>query len=84
MFMPPKRTIFSLRDSATAQATRDQESSSARTALSCQWPTTIFRSSRSRARMNPYSRSPWADWFRFMNPMSISDQGSSRLNWVCR
>ena len=34
--------------------------------------------------MNPYSRSPWADWFKFMNPMSICDQGSSRLNCVCR
>ncbi len=34
--------------------------------------------------MNPYSRSPWADWFRFMKSMSISDQGSSRLNCVCR
>jgi alpha-N-arabinofuranosidase len=26
----------------------------------------------------------WADWFRFMKSMSISDQGMSRLNWVCR
>ena len=34
--------------------------------------------------MNPNSRSPWADWFRFMKSMSISDQGSSRLNCVCR
>ena len=34
--------------------------------------------------MNPNSRSPWADWFRFMKSMSISDQGRSRLNCVCR
>ncbi len=34
--------------------------------------------------MNPNSRSPCADWFRFMKSMSISPQGRSRLNWVCR
>ena len=34
--------------------------------------------------MNPNSRSPWADWFRFMKSMSIWAQGSSRLNWVWR
>ena len=39
---------------------------------------------RSREQMNPNSRSPWADWLRFMKSMSIDDQGMSRLNWVCR
>ena len=34
--------------------------------------------------MNPNSRSPWAAWLRFMKSMSISAQGRSRLNWVCR
>jgi hypothetical protein len=34
--------------------------------------------------MNPNSRSPWADWFRFMKSMSISAHGRSRLNCVCR
>ena len=34
--------------------------------------------------MKPNSRSPWADWFRFMKSMSISAQGRSRLNCVCR
>ena len=47
--MPPKRTIFRLRDSATAHATRDQPASSAMTSLSCQCPTTILCSSRRRA-----------------------------------
>ena len=37
-----------------------------------------------RVPMNPYSRSPWADWFRFMKSMSMLSQGMSRLNWVCR
>ena len=53
MFMPPKRTIFSLRDSATAHATRDQPSRSAMTSLSCQCPTTILWSSRRRASDEP-------------------------------
>ena len=34
--------------------------------------------------MKPNSRSPCADWFRFMKSMSISPQGRSRLNCVCR
>jgi hypothetical protein len=84
MFMPAKRTMFRRRDSATAQATRHQLSSWATTSLSCQCPTTILWGIRSRARMNPYSRSPWADWFRFMKSMSICDQGSSALYCVCR
>ncbi len=84
MFMPPKRAILSRRDSASARAARAQPASSSTTSGSCQWPTTILRFIRSRAPMNPYSRSPWADWFRFMKSMSISPHGSSRLNCVCR
>ena len=34
--------------------------------------------------MNPASRSPWADWFRFMKSMSIVSHGKSRLNCVWR
>ena len=34
--------------------------------------------------MKPNSRSPCADWFRFMKSMSISAQGRSRLNCVWR
>ena len=34
--------------------------------------------------MYPNSRSPWADWFRFMKSMSMVAQGRSRLNCVCR
>jgi hypothetical protein len=37
---------------------------------------------RIRVPMNPNSRPPWADWFRFMKSMSIDDQGMSRLNCV--
>ena len=43
-----------------------------------------LRASRSRLQMKPNSRSPWADWFRFMKSMSIVDHGMSRLNCVCR
>ena len=34
--------------------------------------------------MNPNSRSPCADWFRFMKSMSMELHGRSRLNCVCR
>ena len=34
--------------------------------------------------MNANSRSPCADWLRFMKSMSIVDHGRSRLNCVCR
>ena len=34
--------------------------------------------------MNPCSRSPWADWLRFMKSMSIVAQGMSRLCCVWR
>ena len=34
--------------------------------------------------MNANSRSPWADWWRFMKSMSMDDHGRSRLNCVWR
>src|SRR5215472_332209 len=49
-----------------------------------QEPTTTLRGSRIRETMNPNSRSPWADWFRFMKSMSMVVHGSSSLNCVCR
>ena len=49
-----------------------------------QWPATIVRSSRSRAAMNPNSRSPWAAWLRFMKSMSMVAHGMSRWYCVCR
>ena len=52
---------------------------------SCQWPTTTLRFFRIRVTMCPNSRSPWADWFRFIKSMSIVSQGISLLNcvWKC-
>src|SRR5215469_14789651 len=49
-----------------------------------QEPTTTLRGRRIRETMNPNSRSPWADWFRFMKSMSMVVHGSSSLNCVCR
>src|SRR6516162_923138 len=46
--------------------------------------TTTLRGRRIRETMNPNSRSPWADWFRFMKSMSMVVHGSSSLNCVCR
>ena len=43
-----------------------------------------LRFKRMRLPMKPNSRSPCADWFRFMKSMSMVDQGISWLNWVCR
>ena len=37
-----------------------------------------------RVWMNANSRSPWADWLRFMKSMSMSAHGRSRLYCVCR
>ena len=39
---------------------------------------------RIRVQICPNSRSPWADWFRFIKSISIVSQGISLLNWVCR
>ena len=80
----PKRATFSDCASCQAQAARAHELSRAATCGSCQWPTTTLRFSRRRLTMNPNSRSPCADWFRFMKSMSIPDHGISRLNCVCR
>jgi hypothetical protein len=54
------------------------------TAGSFQNPAIAFCGRRMRDRMNPCSRSPCADWFRFMKSMSISSHGMSRLNCVSR
>ena len=47
-----------------------------------QWPEMTLCCKRMRAVMNPCSRSPCADWFRFMKSMSIFAHGMSRLNCV--
>ena len=44
----------------------------------------ILRCSRMRVAINPNSRSPCADWFRFMKFISMVDQGNCSLNCVCR
>ena len=44
----------------------------------------LCAASRMRVWMKPASRSPCADWFRFMKSMSIVSQGRSRPNWVWR
>ena len=82
--LSPKRAILPRCQSAFAHAARVQVPISSWTGASPQWPTTTLRSSRRRAAMNPNSRSPWAAWFRFMKSMSMSAQGISRLNCVCR
>ncbi len=38
----------------------------------CTCPATVLRATRIRVRRCPNSRSPWADWLRFMKSMSIS------------
>ncbi len=82
--LSPKRANFAPCQSCQAVAARIHAPSAATTSLSCQWPTMILRSRRRRAPMKPNSRSPCAAWFRFMKSMSISPQGRSRLNCVCR
>ena len=82
--LSPKRAIFPPCQSAFAHAARVQVPICSWTVGSPQWPTTTLRSRRSRAAMNPNSRSPWAAWLRFMKSMSMSDHGISRLNCVCR
>ena len=54
------------------------------TSGSVQWPATIVRSRRSRAAMNPNSRSPWAAWLRFMKSMSMVAHGMAPWCWVWR
>ena len=83
--LSPNRATFSERASSAPTAARDQVPMALSASLSCQCPTTTFRSRPRRVQMKPNSRSPWADWFRFMKSMSISDHGMSRLNcvWKC-
>jgi len=82
--LSPKRAIFNDCRLCQALAARTQTPMLDCTSSSCQKPTTTFRFIRMRVFINPNSRSPWADWLRFMKSISISDQGISRLNWVCR
>jgi len=82
--LSPKRAILPPWASCQAHAARAQTPSRCNTSPSCQCPTTTLRASRIRLQMNPNSRQPCADWFRFMKSMSIVDQGMSRLNCVCR
>ena len=82
--LSPKRATLSVCASCQPHAARAQVPIRSTTAGSLQCPTTVLRLSRIRVSMNPNSRSPCADWFRFMKSMSISDHGRSRLNCVCR
>ncbi len=82
--LSPKRATLRLRPSAKADAVRIQPDSLSRTAGASQCPTTTLRGRRKRAPMKPCSRSPWADWLRFMKSISMESHGMSRLNWVCR
>ena len=67
-----------------AQAARSQMARSSRASASLQCPTITFRSRRILAPMKQNSRSPCADWLRFMKSMSMSAHGISRLYWVWR
>ena len=84
--LSPKRAKRAPCASCQAQAARAQTPKLAWTSSSSQYPTTTLRSSRMRLPMKPNSRSPCADWFRFMKSMSMSAHGISRLNcvWRCR
>ena len=82
--LSPNRATESRCSSCHPHAARVHAARRRTTEGSLQCPTTVFRRIPIRVCMNPSSRSPCADWFRFMKSMSISDQGSSRLNCVCR
>ena len=82
--LSPNRAIRSWWASYQPTAARAHDPSRAATAGSCQCPTTVLRLRRRRVWMNANSRSPCADWFRFMKSMSIDDHGRSRLNCVWR
>ena len=82
--LSPKRATFSRCASAQPQAARVQVPIRSTTAGSLQCPTTVLRRRPILVSMKPNSRSPCADWFRFMKSMSISAHGRSRLNCVCR
>ena len=82
--LSPKRQNFAPCQSCHAAAARVQTPICDCTAESCQWPTTTLRFNLMRLMINPCSRSPCADWFKFMKSMSIVAQGMSRLCCVCR
>src|SRR4051794_14706357 len=82
--LSPKRASFSDRAAAAAAAARTHEPTRACTRGLETCPATVVRGWRSRVRMNPYSRSPWAAWLRFMKSMSIVAHGSAASAWVCR
>ena len=82
--LSPNRATLSERASWHPAAARAQVPICRRTRESCQCPTTVLRTIPIRVSTNANSRSPCADWFRFMKSMSISDHGRSRLNCVWR
>lgn len=82
--LSPKRASRSDRISACPIAARVHAAMRAVTVGLLTCPATVLRATPSRVWTNPNSRSPWAAWLRFMKSMSISDQGSSTLAWVCR
>ena len=82
--LSPKRAIRPVSQSRFAAAARVQAPMRSWTSVVVQWPTTTLRSRRSRAAMNPNSRSPWAAWLRFMKSMSIASHGISPWYCVCR
>ena len=77
----PNRAIRPPSQSWRARAARAHVPIRSWTSGSDQWPATIVRSRRSRAAMNPNSRSPWAAWWRFMKSMSMVAHGMWR--WCC-
>src|SRR3954453_3079994 len=82
--LSPKRASRSERAAAAPAAARTHAPPPAGPRGSDTCPATVVRDVRSRVRMNPYSRSPWAAWLRFMKSMSIVAHGSAASAWVCR
>ncbi len=48
------------------------------------WPATVLRGDAEAGLHEAELAVAWAAWFRFMKSMSMVDQGSRRLAWVCR
>ncbi len=82
--LSPKRASLPPCASCHALAARVHVPNLACTDSSFQCPTTTLRGRRNLAPIKPNSRSPCADWLRFMKSMSISDHGISRLYCVCK
>ena len=82
--LSPRRANLAPCQSCHARAARTHAPMREMTDSLCQCPATTLRARRIRVWRNPASRSPWAAWLRFIKSMSISPQGRSRLNWVCR